>query len=127
MSTKILAGLFAGIALAVGFTVYMLVRGKAFVNLVTSDESMQSMSPKVWFYIFLGAFIIAALGFGAFSGLVYHWLGSRVLFTGIALGAALLLSLLALMSKTPMPWDKVAMNFMVGGLLGVLTPLFAAI
>lgn len=121
----ITAGLISGVVLAVGFTVYMFLRGEALVAVSMQDENTPNVSPKMFFYVFLGVFILASLGLGSLSGVLYQMLGSRLLYTGIALGAAVLFSLVALITKTPLPWDKVAMNLMVGGILGILTPLLA--
>jgi hypothetical protein len=125
MNNKILAGLVAGVPLAVVLLVYMLLRGKALVAVISSQGGSTRMSEKLMYYLFLGTFILAALGFGALSGVIYGRLGSRQMFLGLALGLATLFSILAFVSRTPLPWDKVFMNYAVGGMLGLLVPLLA--
>lgn len=123
---KILAGLLAGIPLASVFVLYMLVRGKALVSFFKDqDESFARISGNVLFMIILGCFVGAAFLFGMLAGLVYSWLGAPVYFTAMGLCSALVLSVLAVVSKTPLSLDKIVWNLAVGGLLGLLVPLFS--
>jgi hypothetical protein len=45
----------------------------------------------------------------------------------VSIGAAVLLSLLAVVSRTPLVGDKIFWNFAVGGVLGFMVPLLAGI
>ncbi len=126
MGKYILAGLLAGLPLALVFGVYVLLRGKALVTFFKGlDESMARLSDKAMFGIVLACFLGAAFLFGALAGLVYGLLGSQVRFVALALGAAVLFSILALVSKTPLIADKIVWNFAVGGILGGLIPLIS--
>jgi hypothetical protein len=65
----------------------------------------------------------ASLLFGALAGVIYTLIGDPLRFTLLALGAALLFSLLAVLSKTPLTGDKIFWNLAVGLVLGLLVPL----
>lgn len=121
----LLAGLVAGIPLSVVLVLYMLARGRVMAGVLAAEGDFGALGETQLFALFLGAFALLGLGFGLAAGLVYSWLGSRLSFTALALGLALLLSLLALVSRTPLPWDKVFWNFAVAAILGVLIPLLA--
>lgn len=126
MSNKILAGLVAGIPLAIILGVYVIVRGKALVAFFQStEESIQNMSENTLFYIILACFIGAGLVFGTLSGVIYNWVGTATTFRWIAIGATIVLSILALVSKQPLKGDKVTWNIAVGVVLGLLVPLIA--
>jgi hypothetical protein len=123
---NLLAGLIAGFVLALVFSIYMLVRGQSLAAFFKTDDSLSSLSEKSLSYLLLAGFILVALIFGVISGLVYGWIGSRAYFTALAFGLAGLFSLLALISRQPLVPDKIFWNLAVGGVLGVLVPLFAA-
>lgn len=121
------AGLLSGLVLAFVFVGYMLARGRSLVTFFKEpDENFARLSDKTLFSIVLACFLGAALLFGLLSGLVYSWVGSGPYFSGLAIGLAILLSILALVSKQPLIPDKIFWNFAVGGVLGLLTPLLAA-
>ncbi len=125
MST-LAAGLMAAIPLAVILVVYTLIRGKALVALFREQEASQSaISEKAFFWILLGGFVLFASILGAISGLVYARLGVPT-FRYLAFGMAVLLSLIAVISKTPMAVDKVIWNLAAGGILGWLVPIFGS-
>jgi hypothetical protein len=107
------------------FIVYILVRGRALAAALQQQEESIAKTPKKTLMILIYAsFIGASLLFGAISGLVYGWLGMPA-FRYAALGAAVALSLLALVSRTPLVLDKIIWNVAVGVALGFLVPLLA--
>ena len=121
----ILAGLTAGIILAVVFVIHALIRRTSLVrDLQASDDSIASMSEQTLFYLLLGGLVAASLLFGVIAGLVYGWLGVPVYYY-IAFGAAILLSIIAVVTKTPMLQDKIFWNLAVGVILGLLVPFMA--
>ena len=124
MEQILLAGLLSGLVLAGVFLLYTALRGRVLVVFFQGlDANMARMSPRVLFLLLIAGFITAALLFGLLAGLVYRWIGSPLTFALMGLGAAVLLSLLALVSRTPLAADKIAWNFVVGLLLGLLVPL----
>jgi hypothetical protein len=119
----IIAGLVAAIPVAVFFALYVTVRGKALIAVLQEqEESIAKMTEKTLRILTYIVFIDAALLFGVLSGVVYGWLGMPT-FRYVALCAATLLSLLALVSKTPLVLDKVIWNVAVGVGFGILVPL----
>jgi hypothetical protein len=118
------AGLLSGVVMAGVFILYATLRGQALVAFFqVMDANMARMSPRVLFWLLVAGFITAALLFGLLAGLVFRWIGAPLTFALIWLGAAMLLSLLALVSRTPLAADKIAWNFAVGAVLGLLVPL----
>lgn len=124
--SPIMSGLISGLVLSVVLVLYALLRGRVLVTFFRKeDEQIAKLPETVLFWIALGSYIIMGIVFGLVAGLVYYWVGLPV-FTYVAFGAAVLLSLLALLSKTPLAGDKIAWNLSVGLTLGLLVPLLAA-
>lgn len=127
MGKHILAGLLAGLPLAALFVIYLLIRGRALVLFFKEqDENIARLSDRGLFAILLAGFVGAAFLFGAVAGAVYGLVGSRGTYMALAFGAAVIFSILAVISKTPLIADKIAWNLAVGGVLGVLVPLLSA-
>jgi len=92
----------------------------------STDAQFVSMTDQQVFIMVLGAFAFGALFLGAIAGLVYALVGSPYPFQTLAFGLAVLMTILAFVTRTPMAVDKVFMNFAVAGTLGFLIPLLAA-
>jgi len=124
MVQKLLAGLLAGLLLAGVFVIYYLIRGRPFVAMIKANSpEMANASDNALFFMFLGAFIFAALLLGVLSVIVFGFLGTSDKFRLLAGGLAMLASILAVTSRTPLPVDKVFMNFAVAGVLGGFLPV----
>jgi len=127
MGAKIIAGLLAGLPLAGVFIIYFLLRGRAFVAFMKStDTQLASKADRQVWFMFLGAFVFGALFLGSVAGLVYALVGSPAPFRLLAFGMAVLMTILAFVTRTPIAVDKVFMNFAVAGMLGFLVPLLAS-
>ena len=127
MGKHILAGLLAGLPLAALFLIYVLARWRALVSFFKGlDENIARIADNGLFAIILICFVGAAFLFGAISGMVYGLVGSRGTFMALAFGAAVVFSILAVVSKTPLIADKIVWNLAVGGVLGLLVPLLSA-
>jgi hypothetical protein len=125
MLSSIRAGLLAAVPLAVILIIYTLIRGKALAAFFRSQgDGMTNISETTWMIILLAGFIGMALVFGALSGLVFGWLGMPI-FRYVALSATVLFSILAVVSKQPLPGDKIVWNLAVGLVLGALVPILA--
>jgi len=123
--SPVTAGLTAGIPLALILGVYVFARGKALVPFFyNSDESIAKIPEKALIYIILVCFIGAAFLFGTLYGWVYGWLGIPNYYY-VALGATILLSILTVGNEAPLKIDNVLWNIAVGGVLGILVPIFA--
>jgi hypothetical protein len=117
------AGLLSGVALAMVFAVYTVIRRSAVLNgFRATDESIANIPESTLFYLVLGAFSSAAVLLGVAAGFAYGWLG-QPLFTIAAFGAAIVLSVIAVLSRTVMAWDKVFWNLATGAVLGLVIPL----
>lgn len=124
MKQELIAGLLAGLVLAVVFVLYLIVRGRALVAFFQElDSNMAHLPGRALYWMLLAGFTAAALLFGLLAGLVYSWMGSATTFALLGLGAAVLLSVLAMLNRTPLLSDKIAWNFAVGAVLGLLVPL----
>lgn len=128
MEQNLLVGLLAGLVLAGVFLLYVGLRGRVLVAFFRGmDANIARLSPRGLLWLVGVGFITAALMFGLLAGLVYRWIGSPLTFTLIGLGAAVFFSLLALVSRTPLLGDKIAWNFAVGAVLGLLVPLLSLV
>ena len=126
MGKYIFGGLQTGIVLVVVFAVYMFVRGKASVDEFKElDASFTRLPDKTMLLLFSVGFIMMALVFGVLAGLVFSLVGSKAIYMLIAGGLALLFSVAAIASKTPMMADKVAWNALIGMVLGIMVPFLA--
>lgn len=124
----IAVGLLAALPLAGVFLLYLLVRGDAFVAMLGADSGEMAAVSNTTLKLMVGTgFVMASLLFGVMASVMYRWLGSPLPFAALALGAAVALSLLAVISKTPMPADKVAMNLAVALVLGALVPMLSRV
>ncbi len=125
MKETIIAGLLAGLVLGLFMTIFTLFRGrKLSALLVQQDAQLAKIGEKVLFYlVLLSTFLFSCL-VGVLAGMVFNWVGSRISFTVLGLGMAGVLSALAMVSRTPLIPEKIVMNFLVGGTLGLLIPYF---
>lgn len=120
------AGLLSGIALALVFAVYIFLRKRTLIRgFKDADASIENIADQTLFFLLLGAFGTASVLMGVAGGLAYALLGLPVYYY-VAFGAAVALSLVAVLTRTPMTWDKVFWNIAAGGVLGLLIPLLAA-
>jgi hypothetical protein len=120
------AGILAGLPLSALGVTYVLVRFQAVAAVFREgDQEMAALTDASLRLMLIAMFGLAPLLLGGVAGLVYGAVGTRHLFLGIALGLALLMSLWAVLSRTPMMGEKIVMNFAVALILGTLVPLVA--
>ena len=123
--TQFFAGMISGLALAIVFTIYTLLRRKAVLRgFRTTDESIASVSDQTLLFLILGAFGSVAILVGVAAAFAYGWLGLP-LYYYVAFGAAIVLSLMAVFTTTPMKWDKVFWNLATAVVMGVLVPILS--
>jgi hypothetical protein len=122
MTDPLLAGLLSAVPLAVIFVIYLLVRGKALaIFFLGQDASIAQIPEKMLFGMILAGFIGAAFLFGTLAGIIYEQLGMPR-YQYLALGATIIFSVLAVISRQPLTGDKIAWNLAVGLVLGILIP-----
>ncbi len=125
MST-VLSGVASGLPLGVLGSVYALLRYEALAAMFQEgDADMAALGDGPMRLMLLAMFGLGSLLFGAVAGLVYGRIGSPQSYLGLALGLAVLMSVWAVVSRTPMMGDKIVMNFVVALVLGLLIPRLA--
>ena len=120
--SNVLAGLVAGVVLGVIFIGYLALRGEAFARVMQEDSDLGTMTTSQMRWVLVAMFGGGALLWGIGAGLIYGWVASPSTYRLLAGGAAVVLSLLALISKTPLIPDKIFMNFAVAINYGFLLP-----
>jgi hypothetical protein len=121
----LLAGFIAGIPLGFVLVLYAYVRRVDLVTFFQSQaDSIAGIPANTLLTLILACFAGASILFGLLSGLVFSWLGLPM-FHYVAIGAVVLFSLFAVVSKTPLKGDKVFWNISVGLILGLLVPILA--
>ncbi len=120
-----LAGLVSALPLSVLGVTAMMIWGRQLPGALKASGADMSMSDSQVYLLFLGTFALAPLMFGVLSAVVYNWVKDPMLFRGIALGLAIVMSALALISHTPMAFPKIAANFAVAIAFGLLLPWLA--
>ena len=121
-----LAGLLSALPLSALGAAAMLIWGTQFVAALKAGGSdFGSMSDSLMQLLFLATFALSPLLLGLLSAAVYNWVKDPLIFRAVALGLAVLLSVLALVSRTPMPVPKIIANFAVALAIGMLLPLLA--
>jgi uncharacterized membrane protein YoaK (UPF0700 family) len=102
----------------------MLVKGHDLVHLVkSSNTDPNTKTDQQWYYVMLVSLALIPFVFGAVAELTYGWIGKPMNYLILAVGIAVFLSILAVISKTPMLFIKIVMNFLVALDFGVLIPL----
>jgi hypothetical protein len=124
---RFLAAELAAVPIALLGVVYLLVAGRQFVRrMQAAGVDLAPLSDDQVYYLFLATFALAPFFFAVAAAVVYGWAGSAGLFLGVTVGLALLLSVVALATRTPLAGWKIAANFVVALGFGLLLPLLAA-
>jgi hypothetical protein len=123
----ILVGLLAAIPLSLCGIIYMLLRGRSLVAMLKSGSETDAMTDQQWYYLMLGTLALAPFLFGMMASLVYSWIGKPLVYLGVAVGLAVLFSIIALRSNTPARTEKTVMNFMVALDYGLLIPFLSVV
>ncbi len=120
---RFVAGLVAGVPLAVVGIIAMLIWGRALVaSIKSASADAGSMTDNQWFYLMLGSMAVAPFVGGLIAALVYGWVGSAQWFLVAALGLAVLFTIAAIGTRTPMMGLKIVANFAVALCYGLLLP-----
>jgi hypothetical protein len=123
---RYIVGLLLALPLSGIGAVYMLWKGRQMVTALQSgDAELAAMSEMQLFYLFLAGFLFAPFMFGILASLVYGWIGSTRTFQVVALGLGALMSLAAVLTRTPMLGFKLVANLAVVLVFGWLLPMFS--
>ncbi len=125
MNTTV-AGLIAALPLSAVGIVYMLLRGQKIITAITANAGEgEAMSNSQWFILLLASLAVMPFVFALASAFIYGRLANPPVFVSVAFGAAVLFSILALATHTPMLIEKIVMNFLVAVAFGLLMPYLA--
>ena len=124
--SNFVSGLVAGLPLGVLGAIYSMARYEALVAVFQEgDAEMAAMGEGAMRLMLLAMFGLGPLLLGGVAGLVYGAIGSQQTYLGLAVGIAIVASILAVAVRTPLMGDKIVMNFAVALLLGMLIPRLA--
>ena len=127
------AGLIAGLPVAAISSLLLWVRAENFVpELKDSSEDMAEWSYRRVAGLIMGSAVAAGLVGGLLAGWIYGLFVVRfpddapVFFAVLALSVAAFLSILAVVTKTPMALEKSILHFVFALGLGLLIPWLSA-
>jgi len=122
---RLLAGMVAGLPISLLCLGYVAVRRDEVVLLLTEGSS-DALSPGTA----TGLAVVAAASIGPAHGLaaavVHGWLPSEGSYLALAVVLATLLSVAAVVARTPMMVEKIVLNYAVAIMLGFVAPRLAA-
>ena len=114
IQNRLIAGLVAGLPISALCTLYTLLRKEHVVTQFKAiDASLAQFSNGTFLLMLLTGFAFVGPMLGILAGLAYQWIPSASLFLSLALGLAVLFSLIALISHTSFTFEKIVLNFAV--------------
>ena len=129
----VLAGLIAGLPVAAISSLLLWVRAENFVpELKDSSEDIAEWSYRRVAGLIMGSAVAASLVGGLLAGWIYGLFVVRfpdaaaLYFAVLALSVAIFLSILAVVTKTPMALEKSILHFVFALGLGLLIPWLSA-
>jgi len=103
LTNRFVAGAVAGVAVSAIGLAYALVRKDRMVAMfMQPDGEGAGMSAQAATWMLFGSMLFMGPCLGLLAALVYAWLPSRTAYLGLALGVATLMSIGAIVSRTPM-------------------------
>jgi hypothetical protein len=122
LENRFVVGVLIGLPISVIGVVYTLLRRDYVVAAMrAADPGASPMSDQAAFLSVLGGFAMIAPMIGLMSGMVFGWL-SPTAFTAVTLGLGALMTLAALLTRTPLMVEKVLLNALVMAGYGLLLP-----
>jgi hypothetical protein len=121
IDNRYLAGLAAGIPISLVCLAYALLRRDAVVEAFTSGGG-GTMSTGTATALAIAAAVCIGPGLGLAAAVVYGLIGAQQQYALLAFGLATLMSVAALVSRTPLMIEKIALNYVVALTLGLLMP-----
>jgi low temperature requirement protein LtrA len=115
-----LAGVVAGLPVSLLCLAYVLLRRDVVVAVFSGGERPmpEQAAPALAF----GAAIFIGPVLGLAAAFVFDRVGSEQQYVALAFGLATLMSIVALVSRTPLMVEKIVLNFAVAAALGLLMP-----
>ena len=121
IDNRYLAGLAAGIPISLVCLAYVLLRRDAVVEAFTSGGG-GTMSTGAATALAIAAAVCIGPGLGLAAAFVYGLIGAQLQYVLLAFGLATLMSVAALVSRTPLMIEKMVLNYVVAVTLGLLMP-----
>lgn len=119
---RFVAGLVSSLPLSLIALIVMLIWGRQIIAAMQSGEAEPGMSDRQLYWLILAGMVLYPFVFGLISALVYGWAGSPVRFRQIAIGLALVMTIAAVVSRTPFMAPKIIANLAVAGVYGWMLP-----
>jgi hypothetical protein len=126
LENRVLVGIVAGIPISLLCLGYVALRRDAVVALFAAGDGSEALSPRAASGLAFGTAVAIGPCLGLLAAFVHGWLPSEAAYTALAIGLATLLSVVALISRTPMMVEKIVLNYTVALVLGVLAPRLVA-
>ena len=117
------ASLIIAIPLSALGVLYMKFGGKKLVEMLKNGSEDNNLSDQQWTYLFLGAFALTPFVLGIAASAVFGLITNVGYYQALVLGLGVLFSILAWVSKTPLPLEKTVMNLLVAIGFGLILPL----
>jgi hypothetical protein len=125
-TNRFVVGVVVGLAIsAIGLVYALLRKDQMMAMFMQAGEEGAAMSARAATWLLFGSMLFMGPFLGVLAALVYGWLPSRTAYLALALGLATLMSIGALVSRTPMMGAKVALNYLVALTFGLLLPRLA--
>lgn len=121
IDNRYLAGLVAGIPISLVCLTYVLLRRDAVVKAFTSGGG-NTMSIEAATVLAVAAAVCIGPGLGLAAAIVCGLIGTEQQYVLLAFGLATLMSVAALVSRTPLMIEKIILNYVVALTLGLLMP-----
>lgn len=123
--SRVLASVIAGIPISLVCLGYVAVRRDEVVRLF-SEGGSDALDPRAATALALVAAVSVGPGLGLAAGFVQSWLPSQESYLAVAVALAVLLSLAAIATRTPMMVEKLVLNGAVMFALGFVAPRLVA-
>ena len=123
---RFIAGMAAGLPISLLCVAYVLARRDAVVATVLGGADGSTLSPAAATALMLGAAATIGLFLGLLAALVYGAMPSDQVYLALAFGMATVLTIAALLGRTPMMAEKTVLNYAVAASLGLLLPRLLA-
>jgi hypothetical protein len=121
IDSRYLAGVVAGIPVSLLCLAYLLLRRDAVVEVFRGGG--HPMPVQAATALAFGTAVLIGPLLGLAAAFVFDRVGSEQQYVLIAFGLATLMSLAALVSRTPLMVEKIVLNYAVALALGLLMPL----
>lgn len=123
IENRFLAGILIGLPISVISVLYALARRDYVIAAMRAgDPGTGGLSDRAFFLSVLSGFALVGPLLGVLSALVLGWISSPSVFRAVALSLGALMTVAAVVTRTPMTPEKIVLNILVACGFGVLLP-----